>query len=140
MERLGTLKITNIGYDQSKSIAEAQFGSMVWVDGKACPLGDVVCEWASDTITVNRSEWEAMKRDAERFECLGNMATRDFEIAAEYQFVGKLKEYVDSMKPSVDAAIKATEENNTNTQEWDEKRLDIVGSNGNNGLHYEAKE
>jgi hypothetical protein len=45
MERLGNLTITNIGYDQAKSISEAQFGSMVWMNGKAYPLGDVVCDW-----------------------------------------------------------------------------------------------
>ncbi len=62
-------------------------------------------EIKADTITLSITEYEQIKQNAERYECLGIMATKDYEVSVGYQFVGKLDEFVDAIKPSVDQAI-----------------------------------
>lgn len=59
----------------------------------------------TDTITIDRTEYEAMKADAERLNTLMDMSGEYYQESIKHQFVGRLREFIDLHSTAVKQAI-----------------------------------
>jgi len=58
--------------------------------------------------------------------------SKQFEDNFDRIFRKKDKASVDNTATTADKPVESTDN-------WDEKRIDVIGTNGNDGLHYEGK-
>jgi hypothetical protein len=69
---LGQLVITNISYQDAQKICDHEYGSIMWLNGKAYPSGEIECIYKNNTelfesITIPIAEYEAMKNGLEDY-------------------------------------------------------------------------
>jgi hypothetical protein len=58
----------------------------------------------SESITIPLAEYEQMKKDAERLETLMDMSSRMYEISFNHHLIGRLREFIDANKETIDKA------------------------------------